>query len=265
MEFIWTGECHTAFDTLKERLTLAPILALPTDEGTYLLDTDASDYGLGAILSQKQDGIERVIAYASRTMTKSEFNYETTKKEILAVFGLKQFRQYLPRRDFVIRTEHAALTWPRKSPEPMPEVARWLTLIEQYDYEVVHQRGKQHANADELSCRPTISPATDDQQVQITRVQTKPEMQSEQALALNNNLYLTIWLSQSTRSSAPTNRFHPKVRNVDPEREVVHLMVRDNLADNQRTDAELGRVVQLRWETDEQPANESIQTDSELT
>ena len=69
MEFRWTGECHTAFDTLKERLPLAPILALPTDEGTYLLDTDASDYRLGAILSQKQDGIERVIAYVSRTMT----------------------------------------------------------------------------------------------------------------------------------------------------------------------------------------------------
>jgi len=147
----------------------------------------------------------------------------------------------------------------------MPEVARWLTLIEQYDYEVVRRRSKQHANADELSIRLTISPATDDQQVQITRVQTKPEMQSARALALDNNLDLTIWLSQSTRSLAPTNRFHPKVRNVYPEREVVHLMVRDNLADKQRTDIELGRVVQLRSESDEQPANESIQTDSELT
>ena len=85
VEFVWTDECQTAFDTLKERLTSAPILALPTDEGTYVLDTDASDNGLGAVLSQKQDGIERVVAYASRTMTKSELHYETTRKELLAV------------------------------------------------------------------------------------------------------------------------------------------------------------------------------------
>lgn len=105
MEFIWTGECHTAFDTLKERLTLAPILALPTDEGTYLLDSDASDYGLGVVLSEKQDGIERVITYASRSLTDSELHYETTRKELLVVvFILKQFRQDLLRRHFIIRT-----------------------------------------------------------------------------------------------------------------------------------------------------------------
>jgi len=52
VEFVWTDECQTAFDMLKKRLTSAPILALPTDEGTYVLDTDASDYGLGAVLSQ---------------------------------------------------------------------------------------------------------------------------------------------------------------------------------------------------------------------
>ena len=85
VKFVWTDECQTAFETLKMRLTSAPILALPTDEGTYIIDTDASDSGLGSVLSQRQDGIERVIAYASRTMTKSELHYETTRKELLAV------------------------------------------------------------------------------------------------------------------------------------------------------------------------------------
>jgi len=94
VEFIRTDECQTAFDTL----------ALPTDEGTYILDTDAPDYGLEAFLLQKQDGIERVVAYASRTMTKSELHCETTRKELLSVvYGLKQFRQYLLGRHFVIR------------------------------------------------------------------------------------------------------------------------------------------------------------------
>ena len=66
-EFCWTTECQEAFDKLKQRLTSEPILALPTDDGTYVLDTDASDFGLGAILSQDQNGQEKVIAYASRT------------------------------------------------------------------------------------------------------------------------------------------------------------------------------------------------------
>jgi len=62
VKFVWTDECQTAFETLKTRLTSAPILALPTDEGTYIIDTGASDSGLGSVLSQRQDGIERVIA-----------------------------------------------------------------------------------------------------------------------------------------------------------------------------------------------------------
>ena len=84
-EFCWTAECQEAFDELKRRLTSEPILALPTDDGTYVLDTDASDLGLGAILSQDQDGQEKVIAYASRTLGKPEQKYKTTRKELLAV------------------------------------------------------------------------------------------------------------------------------------------------------------------------------------
>ena len=121
-EFIWTDKCQIAFDTLKNKLTSAPILALPTNDGPYTLDTDASDYGLGAVLSQKQDGVERVIAYASRALSTSERRYKTTRKELLAVVvGLKHFRQYLLGRHFVIRTDHAALSWLRKTPEPMPQ------------------------------------------------------------------------------------------------------------------------------------------------
>jgi len=278
IEFVWTDECQTAFETLKSRLTSAPILALPTDEGTYTLDTDASDYGLGAVLSQKQDGVERVIAYASRTMTKSERHYETTRKELLAViFGLKQFRQYLLGRHFVIRTDHAALSWLRKTPEPMPQLARWLTLIEQFDYEVVHRHGKQHANADGLSRRPTI---TDDQGSRLTQCQNESEVsssmdnrrshlataeESSQSLQSDSIVQLTIPSTDDRQSSAQTNYTRPKVCVVESEAEVVHLLVRENLANDQYADAELGRVVQLRLETDECPSNERIQAESELT
>jgi len=97
-----------------------------------------------------------VIAYASRTLGKPEQKYETTQKELLVIVtGLKQFRQYLLGRHFVIRTDHAALTWLRRTAEPMPQLARWLTFIEQFDYEIEHRPGVKHGNADGLSRRVT--------------------------------------------------------------------------------------------------------------
>jgi len=148
-------ECQDAFDELKERLTSEPVLALPEDGGTYILDTDASNYGLGAVLSQQQADGEKVIAYASRTMMPAERKYETTRKELLAIVtGLKHFRQYLLGRHIIIRTDHAALSWLRRTAEPMPQLARWLTYIEQFDYEVLHRPGVRHGNADALSRRP---------------------------------------------------------------------------------------------------------------
>jgi len=153
--FEWTEEQDDAFNRLKQMLTSAPVLGMPTDNGAFYLDCDASDIGLGAVLSQNQNGSEVVIAYASRILTKAERNYDVTRRELLAiVFGLKTFKQYVLGRQFVIRTDHAALQWLRKTPEPMGQLARWLTFIEQFDFEVIFRAGAKHGNADGLSRRP---------------------------------------------------------------------------------------------------------------
>jgi len=124
-KYEWTAECQRAFEALKLRLMSEPILAVPMDTGTCTLDCDASGYGLGAVLSQEPSGIEKVIAYSSRTMSKPELRYDTTRKELLTIVnGLKQFRQYLTGRHFIIRTDHAALSWLRRTPEPIPQLAR---------------------------------------------------------------------------------------------------------------------------------------------
>jgi len=87
-------------------------------------------------------------------MSKAEQNYDT-KKELLAIGnGLKHFRQYLNGRHFAIRTDHAALSWLPRTPEPMLQLAGWLTLIEEFEYKVIHRDGKRHQNADGLSPRP---------------------------------------------------------------------------------------------------------------
>ena len=94
--FVWQEEQETAFNQLKEVLILAPVLGVPRDEGVFTVDRDASAVGVGTVLSQQQDGHEVVIAYASRTLSRAERNYDVTRKELLAVvFTLKTFKQYV--------------------------------------------------------------------------------------------------------------------------------------------------------------------------
>jgi hypothetical protein len=153
--FHWSNDCQQSFDLLKQKLINAPILSLPRDSGQYLIDTDASDTGIGAVLSQIQDGEERVISYASRLYSDTEKRYCVTRKELLAVvFFLKHFRRYLLGRPFLIRTDHAALQWLRRTPQPIGQQSRWLEILEEFDFVIEHRPGAQHANADALSRRP---------------------------------------------------------------------------------------------------------------
>lgn len=227
VEFVCTKECQEAFDELKRKLMTGPILALPKNEGMYVLDTDASDFGLGAVLSQQQPEGERVIAYASRTLNKAERKYETTRKELLAVVnGFKQFRQYLLGKHFVVRTDHAALSWLRRTAEPMPQLARWLTFIEQFDYEVVHRPGTKHGNADGLSRKPSDESTNDESEEEETDVE------------------VFVVRKDEARTSD---------------------LVGEDLRQRQRKDAELGAIVNFRLASDEAPRNEELQTESELT
>ena len=142
--FRWTANCTDAFEMLKKKLTSAPILAFPRPSDTFILDTDASECGIGAVLSQRQEGIERVIAYGSRTLTKSERNYSTTRKELLAlVYFLQHFRCYLLGQPFIVRTDHAALTWLQQFKHPEGQLARWLEQLQEFEFQTEHRPGKQ--------------------------------------------------------------------------------------------------------------------------
>jgi len=154
-KFKWTQEAQESFLRLKSALTNPPVLAMPQDEGGFILDTDASDTAIGAVLSQKQGGMERVIAYASRRLDRRETNYCVTRKELLAVVHfMKYFRQYLLGRTFVVRTDCSALTWLRRTPDPVGQQARWLEVMEEYQFSIEHRSGVRHANADALSRHP---------------------------------------------------------------------------------------------------------------
>ena len=155
VKFDWTQDCQQAFETLKIRLSSAPVLGLPRDGGNYILDTDASQKALGGVLSQVQDQQEVVICYSSRTLTSSERNYCTTRQEMLSVIHfLKKFRCYLLGNHFRLRTDHAALTYLQRTPELHGQQARWLEITQDYNFTIEHRPGIKHGNADALSRRP---------------------------------------------------------------------------------------------------------------
>ena len=154
--FNWTEECEQSFNQLRLSVTSAPVLAFPDFSKTFTLDTDASSTGIGAVLSQvHDDGSERVIAYASRLLSKSEQSYCVTRRELLAVVHvLHYFRPYLLGKGFVLRTDHGSLTWLTHFREPEGQLARWLERLQEYDFRVVHRQGKKHTNVDVLSRLP---------------------------------------------------------------------------------------------------------------
>ena len=145
VEFVWTPECQSSFQTLKTLLSTAPVLAYPDFTAEFILNTDASNHGIGAVLSQVKDGAEHPVAYASRTLTKAERNYCVTRKELLAVVEfVKQFRHYLQGPKFRIRTDHAPLRSVLQVKEPEGQLARWIEFMSSFSYEIEYQAGQRH-------------------------------------------------------------------------------------------------------------------------
>lgn len=161
LTFRWDADCTIAFEKLRLRLICAPIMGYPQRKGQYILDTDASGFAIGAVLSQMQKDketgelVERVITYGSRTLNTAEQHYCTRRREMLAIVTfVKRFRCYLYGRSVIIRTDHASLKYLKKMKDPADQFARWIERLEETDYEIQIRKGELHANADGLS-RPT--------------------------------------------------------------------------------------------------------------
>ena len=149
----WTEECAKAFDALKKHLCSSPVLRSPDFTQPFILQTDASDRGAGAVLSQcGPDGEEHPVAYYSRKFLPREERYSTVEKECLAIkLAVTAFRVYLLGRKFNIQTDHRSLEWLDKLKESNPRLCRWSLSLQPYVYTVDHRPGKANANADSLS------------------------------------------------------------------------------------------------------------------
>ena len=149
----WTQECDQAFRQLKEVLCNKPVLKAPDFTKEFRLQTDASEYGLGAVLSQKdEEGLEHPVVYISRKMLPRECNYATIEKECLAIkWSMEALRVYLLGKKFVLQTDHNPLKWLGKMKDQNGRLSRWSLSLQPYSFDIEHRPGKENANADALS------------------------------------------------------------------------------------------------------------------
>lgn len=140
------------FNRCKKLLTTSHILQYPDFSKPFVLTTDASNYAIGAVLSQGPIGKDKPIAFASRTLAKAEENYSTIEKELLAiVWACKYFRPYLFGHKFTLYTDHQPLTYIFNMKDPSSKLVRWRLSLEEYDYDIKYRKGSQNVVADGLS------------------------------------------------------------------------------------------------------------------
>ena len=164
--FVWSAECQTAFQDLKEKLSTAPVLAYPNFDAEYVLETDASIRGLGAVLSQDQEGGKlHPVGYASRALSPSEGHYGITDLETLAVvWTISHFNHYLYCSRVVVYTDYTAVKSVLEAANPTGKHARWWTRVYGRGIKEVTIRygaGRENVNADALSRSPRL-PAPND-------------------------------------------------------------------------------------------------------
>ena len=161
-KFEWTETRQRALEEIKERMTTAPIIACPNYTLPFYLQTDASDVGIGSVLFQRDGENELVIAYRSRSLRPAEKNYTTTEKDytttekecLAVVWSIEKNLEYLEGITFVVITDHMALKWIFKLPNPTGRLGRWVMEMRNYDFTLEHRKGIDNVVADTLSRHP---------------------------------------------------------------------------------------------------------------
>ena len=246
----WQEKESLSFEKLKEALCSAPILDYPSMDGHMIVDTDASNFAIGAVLSQVQeDGEEHVIMYGSRHLAGSQQNWCTTRRELFAIifFVTERFSHYLTGRKFTLRTDHASLVWLDTFKEKASDgLARWLQYLEPFrnDMKIVHRAGKLHGNADALSRRKPYR-------------NCPREECPERELEIRGSLFRKQKPPLSTLHVIQTRA----QANIDFEKSgdaVVPSLSDEEIKEAQNSDPVLVRFVELLNENDQRPSSQTL-------
>jgi len=147
---------------LKKAVVDAPILVRPDFKRPFYLNVDWSMKGVGAVLSQKEGRFEKVVVYASKGLTVAQRKFHPMERECYAlIWGIMHFRQYLHRNHFTLRTNHKPLEWLATVLDAHGKRGRWIDMLQDFNFKILHRPGLRHTNADALSRNP-VGHATDD-------------------------------------------------------------------------------------------------------
>ncbi|GJY00926.1 reverse transcriptase domain-containing protein [Tanacetum coccineum] len=150
--FFFSKECIESFNTLKRKLTEAPILIALDWDLPFELMCDASDFAIGAVLGQRKNKHFQPIHYASKTMTEAQAHYTTTEKELLAVvYAFEKFRSYLVLSKSIVYTDHSAIKYLFAKKDAKARLMRWILLLQEFDVEIRDKKGAENLAADHLS------------------------------------------------------------------------------------------------------------------
>lgn len=179
--FQWTDNCEHSFEELKKALMNPPLLVYPDwKKGKFNLMTDASQFAIGAVLSQGEVPKDQPIAYASRTLNKAENNYSVIQKELLViVWAVKYFRPYLYGRHFTIITDHRPLTCLFGIKDVSSQLMRWRLQLADCDYDITYSAGSEHSNADCLSRIRVVQPNLNNEFDEFLVAENKPIVNSK--------------------------------------------------------------------------------------
>lgn len=155
-KFEWNREAEMSYNKLKKLIQTAPMLHAPDETKPFWLNTDASDFAIGAVLSQKDDeDVLRPLAFYSAKLKGAEIRYPTHEKELLAIIkALKNFRSYIYGRPINVQTDHKTLQYFTTQPKLSLRQARWAELMADYNLNIGYHPGKMNVVADYLSRRP---------------------------------------------------------------------------------------------------------------
>ena len=155
IKFIWTQSCQEAFDKLKAILKSEPVLAAPDFQKPFKLAVDASDVGAGGVLLQEDEsGVDHPVCYFSKKFSKCQKNYSTIEKECLAlILSIQHFEVYISSSSSLVTvyTDHNPLTFLRKMKNKNQRLLRWTLLLQEYNLDVRHIKGRENVVADALS------------------------------------------------------------------------------------------------------------------
>ncbi|KAJ7991580.1 hypothetical protein DPEC_G00285340 [Dallia pectoralis] len=249
----WTPECESSFRTLIEKLTSAPVLAFANPKLPYVLHTDACCEGLGAALYQDQDGKLRVVAYASRGLSKSEKNYPTHKLEFLALKWAicEKFCDYLYGTDFSVLTDNNPLTYVLSSAKLDAAGHRWLAALSTFRFNIKYRAGRANGDADGLSRRPQAAPQEDYEYLQekerinsMTKRLIEGEIPSDAVSAVCQRHSVTMRLPVLAESLVVDASSLPDLF-IDTGQNTVPGMTKENWHEAQIKDPSIGKVVTL--------------------